>query len=214
MRKDLIVVSPDGPYATVMDVFLRHRRRSLRIRDVQFDIKKDPLHDSSPVAAVADLLRGYSRTHDKAIVLRDLEGSGCDNAKDLAAEIDAGLCANGWGKERVATIVVQPEIEIWLRFDTTHMRELLEENARRDADMAGLLFSQVVNEAVRLAGGERPDRKPQHPKEAFEMVLRRFAIPRSAFLYGELARRESLDGCQIESFRALVGTLRKWFSER
>ena len=64
--------------------------------------------------------------------------------------------------------------------------------------------------AVEACGG-RLHGKPRRPKESFESILRQFRIPRSNALYGELAGKESLEGCVVPSFNRFVDTLRKWF---
>lgn len=213
LQKDLIVIVPDGAILNVVQTLLGERHRSLQIRELSFEVRKDPLHDASPETKAVDILRGYLRSHKRAMVMRDLAGSGWEmrGANALEGKLTHALLANGWTMERVVAIVIEPEIEAWLRLGSTHLRKLVEERARRNTDLAGLLFSQQVQKAIEGSGGESKG-KPDRPKEAFEGLLEEFGIPRSNALYRELARHESLEGCVIPSFRRFVDSLHRWFA--
>ena len=211
-ERDLVVLVPDGAIHIVVTTLLQERRSSLRLPQLAFDVVRDALHDSSPESQAVELLRGYFRSHERALVLRDLAGSGwqAHGAGALEQELTNALSANGWSRERVGAIVIDPELEIWLRLDSPHLRALVEERARRNVNLTGHLFAQHVQAAVQKCGG-RSRGKPRRPKESFESILERFGIPRSNALYRELARKESLEGCAVPSFNRFVDTLRKWF---
>ncbi len=210
--RHLVVLVPDGAIHNVVTTLLEKRRPSLRLPELAFDVVKDALHDSSPESTAVELLRGFSRSHARAMVLRDLDGSGWEprGAGALEQELAKALSANGWSQERVGAVVIDPELEIWLRLDSPHVQALVMDRARRNASLTGLLFSQHVRAAVQKCGGEIHG-KPRRPKESFETILERFGIPRSNALYRELAGKESLDGCAVPSFNRFVDTLRKWF---
>jgi hypothetical protein len=212
--KDLIVVVPDGAILQVVQTLLEKRRPSLRVRDINFEVRKDPLHDASPEAKAVDLLRGFSRTHERAIVVRDLEGSGWESrgVDEFQEALASALSANGWTRQRVLAVVIQPEIEAWLRLGSVHVQRLIGARSRRNIELTALLFNQQVQNAVTATGGESHG-KPVRPKEAFETMLEHFGIPRSNALYRELASNESIENCAVPSFCRFVNTLRQWFPD-
>jgi len=207
----LVALVPDGSYPVVLAKLLAERRQSLGVAPVRLEIVKDALHDSSGEAA--SLLRPYLSTATHVLVLRDLEGSGWEarGTEALEAAIRRDLEANGWAGRPVEVIVVEPEIEAWLRFDSAHLAELVEHYARKRRDMAALLFAQTRDAAVARHGGLNSLGKPIRPKEVFLDLLREFGIQHSNALYGWLALREGLKGCRVPSFRRLVATLQTWF---
>jgi hypothetical protein len=211
--RDLVVLVPDGAIHTVVTTLLKERTASLGLRQVAFEVIKDVLHDSSPESKAVELLRGFIRSHQHALVMRDLAGSGWESrgADALQSELVRSLSANGWSEDRLATIVIEPELEIWLRLGSAHVQTLVTERARQKVHFTGLFFAQVVHEAIAASGGELHG-KPRRPKESFESVLERFHIPRSNALYRELASKESLQGCVVPSFRRFVDILQGWFS--
>lgn len=208
---DLIVIVPDGAILSVVYALLARRRSSLRIRTLSFDVIKDPLHDASPKDKAVHLLRGYLRSHYRAMVIRDLEGSGWEKlgAEALREAISKALIHNGWEPERITVIIIEPELEVWLRLGSVHMQKLVRERARQNAHLIGQ-FTAHVRMAIDRSGGERCN-KPARPKEAFAALLEQYWIPPSNALFTELAQRESIEGCSVPSFCDFVGTLRKWF---
>ena len=210
--KDLVVLVADGAIHNVVTTLLEKRRASLRLPDLSFEVVKDALHDSSPESTAVELLRGFLRSHERAMVLRDLAGSGWEDrgADALAQRLAQALAANGWSRDRIEPIIIEPELEIWLRLASSHMQALVAERARQNTDLTGPLFGQHVQAAVQQWGGELRG-KPRRPKESFEAILEGFGIPRSNALYRELAGKESLQGCAVPSFNRFVDTLQKWF---
>ena len=211
MKERLAILVPDGAYPLILEALLTKRRRSLDLREVAREIIKDAFRDSS--REVVALLRPYLRDCTHVLLLRDLEGSGAEErgAKVLEAELLDELVENGWHKDRAAVLVVEPEVEAWLRFDSVHLRELVRERARKRQDDAELLFPQVVADAIQACGGSDQIGKPQRPKETLEMLLKEFGVRRSNAIYGKLAEREGLRGCKQKSFQRLVTTLHNWF---
>lgn len=212
--RDLVVLVPDGAIFMVVGALLEKRRASLGLRPVAFDRIKDALHDSSPEATAVTLLRGYRATHERALVLRDLEGSGWEHrgAPALESALTQALNAAGWPADRVAAVVIQPEIEQWLRLGSTHLEALVKAQARRRPALPEGAFPSVVQAAVAAHGGWT-QRKPRRPKECFGAVLEAYGVPRSNALYGRLAEKESLSDCAVPSFRRFREYLRSWFAE-
>ncbi|MCB1127173.1 MAG: hypothetical protein KDM81_11785 [Verrucomicrobiae bacterium] len=212
MKEKLAILVPDGAYPLILDALLTKRRESLGLRPVLREIVKDTFHDSS--REVVALLRPYLRECSHVLLLRDLEGSGAEErgATALERELLAELVANGWHGDRAAVLVVEPEVEAWLRFDSVHLGDLIRERARRRQGEAELLFPQVVAEAIESNGGMNEIGKPRRPKETLEAVLELFGVRRSNAIYGRLAEREGLRGCKVRSFQRLVATLQEWFA--
>ena len=210
--RDLIVVVPDGALYNVIQSLLLKRRLSIQIREITFDVIKDPLRDASPESNTVDLLRGFLRSHTYAIVLRDLSGSGWEQrgASQFEQALLDAMVTNGWRSSCVSAVVIEPEIEAWLRLESPHVQSLVATRARKNADRSALLFQEAVQRAIAKNGGEVFG-KAKNPKEAFESLLEEFGIPRSTALYRHLAERESLEGCQVTSFCKLIALLREWF---
>lgn len=101
---DLVVLVPDGAIRLVVQTLLTERRQSLGIREVRLELLMDPLHDASPESQIVMLLRGYLRTHERALVLRDLAGSGWEQRGALALRqaLLKALKENGWSENRDA----------------------------------------------------------------------------------------------------------------
>lgn len=203
---------PDGAYELVLPTLLKERAASFGIRPVAFIPPiKDPFKDSSYEAV--SLIRPYLKTCTHFLVLRDLHGSGWEEkgADALRAKIMDDLKKNGCPEDRTKVIVVEPEIEIWLRIGSTHVKNLARERARANRGEVDMLFDQVVIEKTAAHGGTNTQGKPNDPKKVFEEVLRHYRIIRSNVLYEELAKTESLRGCQVPSFVELTTTLQTWF---
>jgi hypothetical protein len=211
MAEKLAILVPDGAYPLILEALLTMRRKSLGLREVSHVIIKDAFRDSSH--EVVALLRPYLRECSHVLLLRDLEGSGVEHrgAAALEAELLDDLHANGWLPGRAAALVVEPEVEAWLRFDSIHLQHLVRERARRRRDEAELLFSQVAQTAIAATGGANAFGKPNRPKEALEAVFEEFGVQRSNAIYGRLAEQEGLRGCKVDSFQRLVVTLQQWF---
>lgn len=211
MPDRLAVVVPDGAYPLVIGRLLQSRAESLGTRPVELEIVKDILRDSS--GETASILRPYLSSVSHALVIRDLEGSGWESrgAAALEAALRTDLERNGWQNRPLEVIVVEPEIEIWLRFDSRHLADLVETKARKKKDMSALLFPEICTSAIARHGGLGSHGKPIRPKEVLEEILREFGIQRSNSLYDWLAERESLRGCKVASFRRLAARLQEWF---
>lgn len=211
MPEKLAILVPDGAYPLILGALLGRRRASLNLRQVGFVFIKDAFRDSSHEAV--ELLRPYLRECSHVLLVRDLRGSGWEDrgVDTLETHLLNQLHANGWKKGRSAALVVEPEVEAWLRFDSTHLQNLIRERARRKQAEADLLFTTTVQEAVASNGGLNALGKPLHPKEVLQAVLQTFGVQRSNSLYEKLADAESLKGCKVPSFQRLVTALQTWF---
>lgn len=207
--RNLIILSPDGAYAQVLPALL-NRHQSLGIRNISFDVKSDPFHDAS--GQIVELLRPFLNSHEKALVVRDLEGSGKEaaGAQALEMELLTSLHQNGWNRDNSAALVLEPEIESWLRLDSAHMGQLIKTFARRRKETLDD-WKAIVNAAVEIQGGWIQAGKPARPKEVYRQLLSHYGISPSNALLGTLAAKESLAGCQVASFNRFREVMRKWF---
>lgn len=208
----LAILVPDGAYPLILRALVTARRASLGIRQVELEIIKDAFRDSSGEAV--ELLRPYKASCSHALLVRDLHGSGWEDrgAMRLESHLRAELAASGWATERCDALVVEPEVEAWLRFDSPHLQKLIKERARRRKSETELLFRDVVQDSVaNHGGGVNSIGKPHQPKEVFEDLLFHFGIQRSNALYENLAAAEGLKGCKVASFQRLVSLLKNWF---
>lgn len=207
---DLVIITPDGAYPVVLEAMLG-RPQALGIRPLTRQIVKDALHDSS--GNTVDLLRPYLGKCRHALLVRDFEGSGWGErgAPALTDELVQSAIANGWSTETFAAVVVEPEIETWLRMPSTHLENLVREKARRNRDYTQEQIRTALEEIVQTNGGRGNDGKPFRPKESFAEFLRLFGMPFSNSHYKYLAEKESLHRCTSESLNRLTGILRRWF---
>jgi hypothetical protein len=210
---DLVVVTPDAAYPLVLEEFFK-RHQSMGIRHISRRIIKDPLRDSS--GQLPELLRPFLRHSQRALAIRDLAGSGWEDRGPAALEewLLRQMRANGWAEGSCAAIVVDPEIEIWLRLPSEGVDELIQERARRNRLLTPAQRRQRLGEIVARLGGYTENRKPTQPKEAFAEFLRVFGMPRSNALYRWLAAEEPLEHCVTPSFLRLRDLLRSWFPVR
>ena len=110
-----------------------------------------------------------------ALVVFDREGSGheSDPVSDLEEEVTRRLAAAGWG-DRAAAIAIDPELEVWVWSDSPHVDRCLGWEGEQPSLRAWL------EEQGMWPPGEP---KPQDPKLAVELALRRARKPRSSALY-------------------------------
>lgn len=209
----LAILVPDGAYPLVLSSFLLDRTQSLGLRRIEVEIVKDAFRDSSREAV--ELLRPFQRICSHALIIRDLHGSGWEDkgADVLELDLKNQMLVSGWTAGKCAAVVVEPEIEAWLRFDSSHFHQLIRNRARKKVEWDQLLLQPLIDDLITKRGGKNDQGKPMNPKETFEDLLSTFGIQRSNALYGHLASVESLRGCSVPSFNRLIEILRVWFPE-
>jgi len=214
-EKDLVVLGADDDLLAVVRTVVVERTASLGIKPPNIalaDFVKDVWHDSSPAANAVTLLRKFQKTHHRAFVIRDLEGSGCetDGAASLEETISQALVRSGWERERICVIVIEPELEIWLRFESQHLERMLQTKSKDQKSCSQINFAKRLAEIVGRNGG-MVEGKPSRPKEVLEGLLRTYRVPWSSSLFEHLAQKESLKTCVTPSFNRLLSVLRDWF---
>ncbi|MCP4250106.1 MAG: hypothetical protein GY778_23945 [bacterium] len=137
------------------------------------------------------------------MVLFDRVGSGGEKLtpQDLQRQVERNLAATGWG-ERAATIVLDPELEVWVWSDSPEVDRCLGWHGRQPA----------LRDWLHEQGMWPPDlTKPPDPKQATEQALRQVRKPRSSAVYERLATKVSLRRCSDPAFLRLRQQLVEWF---
>lgn len=199
--KDLVVLVPDKNVYSGIDGLLS-RHESLNIKQISYEIFVHPLHDPGVYDDAANFLRQFSNQYLYALVFVDYEGSGQEQTLpgDIAIKVRKEIERNGWSN-RVEVIVFDPELEIWVWADSPHTASALGWNS----------FPGLKNWLTQQGFWAQNAAKPQRPKEAVEIALRKKRIPRSSSIYQEIAQNVSLIGCQDDSFIKFKNILQQWF---
>lgn len=209
---DLVILTPDGAYESILTALLK-RHQSIGIRPIVHRVVKDPMRDSSPRSV--DLLRPFASIAKHAMIVRDLAGSGWENrgGDALRQHLEKHLWDTTWSPDRSAVLVVEPEVEDWLRIPSPHLWRLVQTQARKRKEQAEEydLLRQHIEKIILQHTGRTACGKPSMPKEVFEDLLRSFGIPRANALYRYLATCESVRGCRSQSFARLLQLLQFWF---
>ena len=201
---DLIILVADADAEWTLRTLLEKRTASLGIRPIRFEVRRHPRRDSGVFREAPDFLRLYLRRAQHALVLLDREGSGSEHrlsAQEMEDDLERRLQRNGWsdpaGRSRVAAIVLDPELEVWVWSRSPHVPRVL--------GVTQEVLEEVLEDFPTSQGG-----KPQRPKEAMLAVLRRSGRPPSARIFQELAERVSLRARE-RAFDKLRTTLQAWF---
>jgi hypothetical protein len=215
-ESDLVVLGADADILAAVETLIFSRQQSLGIRHLpreRVSLIPDSYHDSGTPEHVAQLLHGFSRTHAYALVIRDFEGSGYEaqGVGVLEQAIKEALVLKGWSPDRIEVIIPEPEIEAWLRLDSTHMEALVRNERKANAGVLSATFRAKVAKIIDENGGLQANAKPCRPKEAFEAILATYRIPNSASLFRKLGLKEGLAGCTVPSFVKFATTVRAWF---
>lgn len=203
--KDLVVLVADKNIQfTLQGLFSRNQ--SLGILDVSdnYDIFVHPQRDPGCYNQCVDFLRSFKGVYNYGLVVFDHEGSGQENKsrEEIESELEKKLIDSGW-RDRVAVIVLEPELESWIWSDSPHVERILgwEE---QESTLKNWLVMQNFLEPEQI--------KPSRPKEALETMLRFVSKPRSSSIYEQLAKSVGFARCQDNSFLKLKSILQSWFS--
>lgn len=200
--KDLVVLAADKSIEMAIRGILT-RQESLGIREVDTLFLVHPAHDPGCVRTPEVLLRPYIGSFQRALVVLDHEGSGYEAMPrtEVEQQTEKLLKRNGWD-DRVAVIVIAPELENWVWSDSPQV-------------LKGLGWpstSQDLRRWLNSKGFWPPDcEKPKRPKEAMESVLKELQRAWSSAIHGQLAENVSLQRCSDPAFQKLRATLRNWF---
>lgn len=203
--EDLIILAADKNIQfTLQGLFARNQ--SLGIRDISDsnDIFVHPQRDPGCYNQCVNFLRSFSGVYRYGLIIFDHEGSGQEskNRKEIEVELEQKLNESGWD-DRVAVIVLEPELESWVWSESPHVERILGWEEQQFS-LRDWLINQNFLESEQI--------KPSRPKEALEKTLRFVAKPRSSSMYEQLAKSVGFARCQDESFLKLKSVLQSWFS--
>jgi hypothetical protein len=198
--KDLVILVADKNMEYAMRGGLS-RNRSLKIRQIEPDIKVHPNRDGGVRTTGSQLLRSYAKTHQHALLLMDFEGCGveAEGVDTIERGLDERLAQN-WG-DRAKAIVIAPELEVWMWGGDNSIEQKIGWN--QDVHIRDWLRTKGY---VLSSSG-----KPERPKEAFELVLRVCKQPRSSDWYETVAKSISMEKCADAKFAQLRDILQRWF---
>lgn len=200
---DLFVLVADADARETLSALLC-RPGDLGIRPISYRILRHPGRDPGCRLGAVEALRPFLSQFGRALVVFDHDGCGSEEPRrHIQSVANDRLAANGW-KGRARTIVIAPELEIWV---WGRMSGLTDRLGWNESALRRFL------EQRRLGGPGQS--KPEDPKRAFQLAVRnsplRMGRSPSARLFGDLAASAPLDGCRDPAFRELRETLRTWF---
>ncbi len=201
-RQDLVVLVADRDMRSVVEQVLK-RPLSLGVRPVESVVLSESLHDPACATVGVQMLTEYERRFDHAILMFDHEGSGREqeSPQEIEASLDTEFQRSAWG-DRARTVVVSPELEVWLWGGSPHVDRVI--------GWADRSFS-LRRWLSETGWWPRDAPKPLRPKEAFRAATRKTGVAARAKVMEEIARRASLRRCSDRAFLRLRDTLREWF---
>jgi len=181
---------------------------SLGIGKFNFDPKYDIIVDESGndpgvYTRGHELLRSYQITHQYAVIVLDNAWEGSPGVEQIESNISDNLIKTGWTKNRIAVIVIAPELEAWILQDNQNVEECFRFKNQPTSLKDWLIFKGLWNK-------NQP--KSIDPKLAIETTLKFTKTPRSSAIYQKIASKISVKGCQDLAFLKLVNCLQSWFS--
>ena len=199
--KDLVCVVADKQIKATIEGLLQ-RPRSLGIRDVEAAVLLHPNHDPGCYDRPADILHGYRRDAEHALIVLDHAWAGvpAESGPALEALIDEKLRQADMADWAVP-LVVEPELEAWVFSTSPHVSRAL--GWKGPSSIRKTLEEQNLWKAE--------DSKPADPKTALEYILARTGKSRSSSLFRRLASRVGTAGCQDRAFLRLKTLLQRWF---
>jgi hypothetical protein len=202
IRKDLILLVADKNMEASLKGLLS-RFRSLKFRQVAFDLYVHPERDPGCLLRAHDFLRPFVSRYERALVLLDHVGCGqeSEECSKLEANLEKRLGDSGW-EGRAAAVVIAPELENWVWSDSPKVDIALGWEGKTPP-----LRDWLVEKGLLQAGVA----KPSEPKRAVELTLKTVRTPRSSAIYFELAQGVSMDRCTDPAFAKLRRCLREWF---
>ena len=200
---DLVLLVADKDIKSTVEGLI-DRFASLQIRPITTDRLVHPEHDPGCLKHSVDLLSLYLRTHSYAMVVFDQEGCGRDKStrEELEQQVAGQLEKSGW-KDRVAVVVIDPELEMWVWSDSPHVATELGWKDAKKGIRTWLVEQGFLDDEKQF--------KPTRPKEAMEAVLRKVKKPRSSAIYLSLAQKVGLSRCSDSAFLRFKTILQKWF---
>jgi hypothetical protein len=202
VKNDLVVITADANMQAGVNAILK-RPEALGIRPITFQVIRHPQRDPGCRVYGASFSQLFINQFSYCLLIFDFEGCGEENIsiQKLEERIDGQLKDIGW-VNKAKTIIINPELEIWVWTDSIYVDEALGWKNRVPS-----LRDFLMQEGYLQSGNI----KPLKPKEAVESALRTVRIPRSSNIYQSLAEKISLQKCQDSAFNRFKSTLLSWF---
>ena len=200
-QADLAVLVADSNMQAAVRGLLS-RPESLGIRSVQSSIFVHVERDPGCFHRGHDFLRSMANRYAHGLILFDRLGSGQENQgrEDLEKSVNGRLSISGWN-ERASTIVLDPELEVWVWSESPEVGRCLGWKGQPD------IRSWLSNQGMWPMGNP----KPENPKKAIELVLRYVNKSRSSSIYENLAQNVSFQKCTDPAFIKFKEVLQNWF---
>lgn len=200
--RDLVCLVADKDMEqSVMALLKRHQ--ALGIRELDFEVHVHPERDPGCLVHSVDLLRSFLNRASFVMVIFDHEGCGQEKTsrENIEVKLTKDLSVSGWN-DRVAVIVIDPELEAWVWNRSPHVSTALGWKDK-SSDLRTWLETKGWVESSEV--------KPTRPKEAMESALRLTRKPRSSAIYRKLAETVSMKSCVDPAFGKFKSTLQSWF---
>lgn len=200
---DLVVLVPGKDDSEALRGLLSRRHKSLGLRPVRHQVLVHPRRDPGCFHEAPEILATFQRTCRHALVIFDHEGCGREGtpARDLEADLRRRLGVSGWS-DRAETLVIEPELEVWIWTPSTHVDAVLGWRSRQPALRDWLATRGLWPESLP---------KPPRPKAALHAALREAQVNPSSSIFRKLAEKVSLEGCTDPAFSRLRALLAVWF---
>lgn len=202
--RDVIFLVADGSMEQMLRGFFGRQafHRSLGCGRFDVDPARDiivaPNRDSGGPGQAYELLRLYTATHERAVVILDNAWGGSPGPSRIKDQISRRL-RTVWSQFTV--IVIEPELEAWFWQDSSHVATALGGPAN---------FRSILARSGHWPAGQV---KPCDPKAALEHLRSRHSADQSKAVFKRVASRISVKGCVDPAFQQLRDTLRDWFPE-
>lgn len=198
---DLVCLVADQNMKAVVETLLT-KHQALGIRPLRFEVVPHPQHDPGCYGSPTQLLSIYaSQAHHGLVMLdRDWDGVPNKSAVQLESDVDTRLVGlpKGWAK----SVVIDPEIEVWLFTPSPRLDEALGWRGRQPD-----LRTQLASRQFWLES----DAKPSNPKTAMKWALSQVGKQKSSSIYRQIATNLGLGKCTDPAFSRFRATLQAWF---
>lgn len=198
---DLVCLVADKNMEAVVQSLLG-KHPALGIRSITSEIIHHPQHDPGCYRSPASLLGLYSRQARHALVLLDRAWDGVPDKSsvDLEADIDRSIAhlGNGWAK----SIVIDPELEVWLFTRSPRLDDALGWRDRKPP---------LAEELARRGSWPMDAAKPIAPKATMLWALSRVGKQKSSSIYRQIVANLGLARCTDPSFLRFKSALQAWF---
>lgn len=198
---DLVCLVADRNMEAVVQSLLG-KHQALGIRAVTSEIIQHPQHDPGCYRSAESLLGLYPKQASHGLVLLDRAWDGIPDKSsvELEADVDRSIArlGNGWAK----SIVIDPELEVWLFSRSPRLDEAIGWRGREPT---------LAEELARRGSWPTEASKPNAPKATMQWALSRVGKQKSSSIYGKIVANIGLAKCTDPSFLRLQSTLQAWF---